>query len=189
MIKSLKQSGKSLLAASIVLGMGLASATQEGDFTFTNNQISLTSTGSSQTPTIGGTGLISQVTQVPKTSDLGIPGFSFGFARNGTLTDGTYTFRVGVVIDDDNSGRRIEAVIQTVNIESSNGGTTLTGNTPSGQNLQLIGRDDSGSLTLLVSVANPSAGGPISINGANASFNSTNLISRIKSSVPSSKLS
>ncbi|MDO8273685.1 MAG: hypothetical protein Q7U82_17465 [Gammaproteobacteria bacterium] len=175
---------RSLLVSSIAFGLGVAGAVQAGDFTFTNNQVAINSTGFSQTPTLDSNGVISRVADVPKTSSLGIPGFSFGFAKNGTLTNGTYSFRVGVVIDDDNSGRRIEAVIQTVNIEVSNGGDTLTGNIPTGQSLQLIGRDDTSSLTLLVSIANPSTGGPISIDGANVSFSSDNLISRIKGAAP-----
>ncbi|MES3006323.1 MAG: hypothetical protein V4751_00975 [Pseudomonadota bacterium] len=175
---------KPLLVSGIAAALSVAGSVQAGDFTFTNNQITISGTSFTQSPAISSTGIIGKVTGVPKTSSLGIPGFSFGFAKNGTLVNGTYSFRVGVVIDDDNSGRRIEAVIQTVNIVVTNGGSTLTGNIPSGQTLQVLGRDDTGDLTLLVNVTNPSTGGPISISGANVTFNSDNLVDRVKATAP-----
>lgn len=146
-----------------------------GDLAFSGNLLDIS--GASAT-TIASNGIASRVTGVPKTSGIGIPSISFELTQASMPQNGTYSFRVGVVIDDDNSIRRIEAMIATVNIAVN--GSSLSASIPSGTALRVLGRNTV--FTVEMNTTNPSSGGPISVSGGNISFDADSFIQKIADS-------
>ncbi|MDP3517114.1 MAG: hypothetical protein Q8S94_08100 [Pseudohongiella sp.] len=170
----------SVAIASVLTGLGSHAAAN--DFTIENGALTISNTGFNQAVTVGVNGVIPSVTGVPLADSFGIPNFSFNLVNEADVkTNGTYAFKVGVVIDDDNSDRRIEAYLGTLNMTVSNSGNTLTGSIPA-QNLVVIGRDDATNVTRLLS--NGATNGPISISGGSVSFNGATLVSRLRGSNP-----
>lgn len=152
------------------------------DFALQNNQIVISAPGFSESPAIGSNGVIARVTDIPKTAGLGIPSLSFALLANGTLTNGTYSFRIGVALDDDNSARRFEASISKIEIVVTNNGASVVSRIPTNTPLTVLGTE--GSYILSMTETNPSTGGPISVNGGTVTFNADTLISQIKGSNP-----
>ena len=141
------------------------------------------SAGFSQTGTITTTaGAISKISDVPTTSGVGIPSFSFTLALANAVANSTYAFKVAVVIEDkDTPNRRMEASIGTLNLKVAANGTTVTGDIPGSQALTVHGQDGGGNTRITVTNAtNTAANGPITISGGSVSFNGANLITRIR---------
>ncbi|MDO9476912.1 MAG: hypothetical protein Q7L07_09380, partial [Pseudohongiella sp.] len=170
----------SVAIASVLTGLGSHAAAN--DFTIQNGALTISNGAFNQAVTVGVNGVIPSVTGVPLADSFGIPNFTFNLVNEADVkTNGSYAFKVGVVIDDDNSDRRIEAYLGTLNMTVSNSGNTLTGSIPA-QNLVVIGRDDATNVTRLLS--NGATNGPISISGGSVSFNGATLVSRLRGSNP-----
>lgn len=152
----------------------------------TNDKFTITGSGASagfsQTGTItSDAGAISKIADVPTTSGVGIPSFSFDLALANADESSTYTFKVAVIIEDkDHPMRRMEASIGTLNLKVLADATTVTGDIPT-QALTVHGQDGGGNTRITVTNAqNNSANGPITISGGSVSFNGANLITRIR---------
>jgi len=174
--------GQVLLALSMA---GLHTyALAQSQMTIENNQLTISggsgTTFTSQSPTISNLGVVATVQDVPSTNGVGIPSFSFSINTVG-VADGEYNFRVGVVIDDDANQRRLEAKIETLTLKVE--GNTVTGTIPAAANpngLRLLGRDGSGTLEVLVNVANAATNGPVTVSGNTINLRASNLIDRIR---------
>ncbi|MDP2284057.1 MAG: hypothetical protein Q8L06_07950, partial [Pseudohongiella sp.] len=119
----------SVAIASVLTGLGSHAAAN--DFTIQNGALTISNGAFNQAVTVGVNGVIPSVTGVPLADSFGIPNFTFNLVNEADVkTNGTYAFKVGVVIDDDNSDRRIEAYLGTLNMTVSNSGNTLTGSIP-----------------------------------------------------------
>lgn len=171
----------------IVAGMfaGLGVYSHAADFSLQNNQLTITgggdSSGFSATPAISSDGIVGVVNNVPTSDGVGIPNFSFTLI-SGAVPDGTYSFRVGVTIDDDNTQRRVEAVIHQLNLVVTGG--DIDGTIPAGQDLNLLAQNGDGSLTVNANVTNESQNGPVEINDGTITFNAERLIERIRDKHP-----
>lgn len=167
------------LAGLLAISAGVA---QAQTFTLQNNQLQITggsgTTFSSQTQTISSAGVVGTFIDVPSTNGVGIPSFNFTLVPN-AVANGSYSFRVGVTIDDDANNRRMEAKIDTLTLTVS--GSTVTGTIPAGGNsLRVLGRDGGNTLQVALTVPNDQASGPITVSGGTVSFNATTLINRIR---------
>jgi hypothetical protein len=172
--------------ASLLTGLGVYA--QAADLYLDGNVVNIVGSGSSagftQSATVASSGILSNVANVPLVANMGIPSFNFTLKSSGsTSADGAYTFRVGVTIDDNASQRRIEAKLETLQLTIGGSGTTLTGSIPA-QTLRVLGRDGSGSVTVLANLNNAANNGPVSISGGTVTFNAVELIARIKASNP-----
>lgn len=170
--------------ASLLTGLGVYA--QAADLYLDGNAVNIVgsgdSAGFSQSATVGSSGLLSNVASVPLVANMGIPSFNFTLKSSGSpAADGTYTFRVGVTIDDNSSDRRLEAKLETLQLTISSSGTVLNGSIPN-QTLRVLGRDGSGSVTVLANLTNASTNGPIQITGGQVKFDAEALIAKIKAS-------
>ncbi|MDX1492361.1 MAG: hypothetical protein R3332_13855, partial [Pseudohongiellaceae bacterium] len=92
-----------LTTACLFTGLGVFAQAQ--DLNVQNGAITVTGESAfSANPTVASTGLVSQVTGIPLATNQLVPGFSFTLLNEG-VADGTYTFRIGMTVDDDNSQR------------------------------------------------------------------------------------
>lgn len=172
--------------ASLLTGLGVYA--QAADLYLTGNAVNIVgsgdSAGFSQSAAVGSTGLLANVANVPLVANMGIPSFNFTLNAAGSpAVDGSYTFRVGVTIDDNATERRIEAKLETLQLTISGSGATLTGSIPA-QTLRVLGRDGSGSVTVLADLSNAATNGPVAITGGTVSFDAEALIARIRASNP-----
>lgn len=172
--------------ASLLTGLGVYA--QAADLYLDGNAVNIVgsgdSAGFSQSATVGSSGILSNVASVPLVANMGIPSFNFTLKSSGSpAADGTYTFRVGVTIDDNASDRRLEAKLETLQLTISSSGTILNGSIPN-QTLRVLGRDGSGSVTVLANLTNASTNGPIQITGGQVKFDAEALIAKIKASNP-----
>ena len=156
-----------------------------GDFTLQNNQLTITGGGTSSgfaaSPTISADGIVGVVDNVSTTSGVGIPSFSFTLLSN-IVPDGTYSFRVGMVVTDDNTQKRMEARLEQLDIVVTDNGATINGVIPDGQSLRVLAQNGGGDFNVMIDVANQSDNGPVRINGGNVTFDAENLIARIRAS-------
>ncbi|MDX1492359.1 MAG: hypothetical protein R3332_13845 [Pseudohongiellaceae bacterium] len=142
-----------------------------GDLNLSNNLLQVSNINSD----VSSVGIASRVTGVPKTTGIGIPDISFELTTASAPVDGTYSFRVGVVIDDDNSVRRIEAMIAQLNLAITNG--AIDGSIPTGTALRVIGRNTD--FTVEMNTTNPATDGPISVSGGAINFDAASFIQKI----------
>lgn len=158
---------------------GFTGAAAANDFTIQNGSLRITSGSFDQTVTVGSNGLISKPgASVPVSDNFGIPDFQFNLVNSAaTKTDGTYTFKVGVAISDDNTNRQIEAFLGNLTLVVSNSGATVNGTIPS-QDLIVIARDSSVNASAVLN--NAATNGPVAISGGNVSFSGARLVSRLK---------
>lgn len=170
--------------ASLLTGLGVYA--QAADLYLDGNAVNIVGSGDSaafsQSATVASSGILSNVASVPLVANMGIPSFNFTLKAAGSpAVDGTYTFRVGVTIDDNASDRRLEAKLETLQLTISGSGTVLNGSIPN-QTLRVLGRDGSGSVTVLANLTNASTNGPIQITGGQVKFDAEALIAKIKAS-------
>lgn len=124
------------------------------------------------------TGIVTSVT-LPVSSVSGgtaTPNFAFTMASSG-VTDGTYTFKAGFVIDDDNSARRLEISIPSISMVFSASGATLNGSVPAGSSVNVRGRAADNTTQVSASLSNAL----FSFSGSTLSFNSGNQVTEIQS--------
>jgi hypothetical protein len=132
---------------------------------------------------VASTGLIGQVSSIPLATSQLVPGLSFTLTNvEGSVPDGSYTFRIGMTVDDDDSDRRLEAVINAIRLDVAGG--VITGVNPVGQTLDFIGRDTGGTLTIALNdpILNDDLAGPISVTAGNLVLDADALIDRLTSS-------
>ncbi len=135
------------------------------------------------TPEISIGGIVEKVVNVPVTSGFGIPSFAFTLVQD-SPTDGTFQFKVAIVIDDENSARRLEAFIGNLTLTVSGSGSSVIGTIPSGQNLELLGRDDLSSFIVQADIPNTTAEDPVTISGNVVTFDAATLITRLQANDP-----
>ncbi|ALO46435.1 hypothetical protein [Pseudohongiella spirulinae] len=166
-----------LIAGTMLAGLGLTA--QANDLSIDNGALTLSSGGFSANATVGTNGVVSpRVTDVPVSGNFGIPNFSFNLVNSAAApTNGTYNFKIGVAIADEDSNRRFEAFLGQLTLEISNNGQTITGSVPN-QDLIVIGRD--GVISASAVLSNASANGPVSISGGQVTFSGTRLVDRLK---------
>lgn len=147
------------------------------DFSIVNNQLRIQSGAFDQTKTIGSNGIIGQFTNVPVEGGLGIPTFSFTIVTDNS-SNGTFQYEVAVVIDDDNSSRRLEAKISNLQITVNNG--TITGAIPA-QNLTFGGRNSANTFSLTGTLANQSLNN-VTLSGGTLTFDAEEVLDKLKAS-------
>ncbi|MES3006322.1 MAG: hypothetical protein V4751_00970 [Pseudomonadota bacterium] len=172
--------------AGLLTGLGVY--THAGDLSLQDNEVVITgagaSAGFSSTPTIGADGIVGNVTGVPIIDNFGIPSFSFTLLKSEDLTDGDYSFRVAVTFQDNDSDRRMEAMIPELILAVSGGGNTIQGGVPSGQSMRLLGQDDSGTAVVLANISNDSDNGPVTVTDGTITINAMELLEAIASKHP-----
>ena len=172
----------SALAASALWS---SSAMAQNGFALQGNTLTITGgdAGStfSQTAAIDTAGVVSHVTDVPSTNDIGMPNFAFTLVNHG-MAAGTYEFSIGVIFDRDGNQSRMEARLTRLILNVAADGT-VTGSIPSASNqLKVIGVPGNGSFTLEITIASVASNGPVRISGGTVSFNASELIDRIRTS-------
>ncbi len=111
-----------LLLVSILAGM--TGQVYADGFAIQDNKLTITGSGASAgfsaEATFGSDGVVQHIPNVPLSSEVGIPSFSFNLV-NSNVPAGTYEFRVGVIFDRrDNQSRletKIERLIITVGLD------------------------------------------------------------------------
>lgn len=171
-----------IVLAGMLSGLGVyAYAAPPGQFVLQNNQLTISAgsgtTFTTQAKTISAGGVVEKFNDVPSTNGVGIPSFSFTILENDEVPDGTYDFSVGVVIDDQNSARQMEAIVGTLTLVVN--GNNITGTIPA-QDLEIRGRNGAGSLSVTATVNNAGANGPVNINGGTVTFDAAELITRLR---------
>lgn len=131
----------SLIAGFLLAGTAIPVLAQ--NLSVTGNSVTVTS-GASVSPSalpISANGIVTTTTITSAggvTGASAIPNFTYTLASTG-VTDGTYTFRAGFVIDDNNSARRMEISIPSLTMTFSSSGTVLAGSVPAGSTVKVLG--------------------------------------------------
>lgn len=141
----------------------------EGRFNLSNDR------GYDADVTIGTDARITTIENVPLSDDFGTVDFRFTLLNTADpVEDGEYRFKVGVVVDDSDSDRRLEAVLETLVLTVD--GDTVTGTIPA-QDLSVAGRGDS--VVLDASITNSADNGPVTISGGSVTFSGEKLVERL----------
>lgn len=167
-----------ILSSVFMLSAGTALAQEE--LNINNDAVTVTSGGgfNSGALTINSTtGIVPSVVipQAGVTGGAAIPNFAFTMESNG-VTDGTYTFKVGFLIDDDNSNRRLEISIPSITMAFSGSGATLAGSVPAGSSVNVRGRAADNTTQISASLSNTL----LSFNGSSLSFTSGAQVTEIQ---------
>lgn len=185
MMKKNRRSQKHLsqiVLAGMLSGLGVyANADSFGQFVLSDNELTIKAgsgtTFTEQQRTISSAGVVGKFNDVPSTNGVGIPSFEFTILENMNVADGTYVFSVGVVIDDKNSARQMEAIIGDLTLVVS--GSNITGTIPA-QNMQIRGRNGANTIQVTAQINNAGANGPVRISGGSVTFDAENLIERMR---------
>ncbi len=162
---------QTVLASSTLLLASFPAAAQQ--LSVTGNTVDVAAEGGfAETLTIGSNGIVSDLTGVPTAGTLEVPSFSFTLEQNG-VSDGSYTFAAGFVLDDQGSGRRLEIHIPQVSMNFSSG--ALSGSVAAAQDVTVLGRTADSSTQVTTTVNNNFA----SFNGSALSFNADNQLDLI----------
>ncbi len=181
-----------LLLASALLGSVLlapASAlAQTPTMAITNNTLTITGSGSSagysESASFGTDGVVEHIGNVPVSSGVGIPNFSFELDSRNITNNTSYEFSVYVVFDRRSSLSRLESRLTRL-ILNVDGSGNITGSIPAANNeLKVIGRTGNGSVQIEFTVNNVADNGPVTLDGDAVTFNADNLIARIRNSNP-----
>lgn len=125
---------------------------------------------------INSNGILDTVANIPNTpGGLNFPTFSFTLEAS-SVTNGTYVFDAGIMIDDDSSDRRLEIFIPDVTMVFSNNGGTLVGSV--GNNpIIASGRNVDGSISFTaINVVNDLAG----FDGSTLAFDAAEQITALQ---------
>lgn len=161
-----------------VLAVGSAGAFAQ-QLGVTGNAVTVSNAGGGFGPTsvpIASNGTVSAITGLPTSTTLDVPTFTFNMSSNG-VNDAVHTFRVGFVIDDDTTQRRLEIDITGITMTFTNSGTTLTGSV-TGATTTVYGRNADGSITLMATPATP---GTVAFSGTTLSFDADDALASIVS--------
>ncbi len=169
-----------LLLVSILAGM--TGQVYADGFAIQDNKLTITGSGASagfsEEATFGSDGVVEHIPNVPLSSEVGIPSFSFNLVNN-NVAPGTYEFRVGVIFDRRDNQSRLETKIERLIITVGAGGT-VTGSIPSASNdLVVLARPAGGGVTYSATLTNAANNGPVILSGSNVTFSATRLIDRI----------
>ncbi len=96
---------------------------------------------------------------------------------NENVGDGAYVFNLGVVVDDAQNDRRIEAYLPGVNVDVSAGGTSVT--VPANSDLRISGRT-SGGTVISTDIPNGNANGPITASGTTLTVSLESLQQKVQ---------
>lgn len=167
-----------IYAAFLVLLLSLSPCTvwAATGFGMENNQITITTSDASYTPSVSTDGVVDSVYGM--TGDL--ESMSFTLVNDGTspVPDGSYTADLGVIVDDVNNDRHIEAALLNVGIDVAGNDITLT--ISAGNSVQLVGRNYDSSIAFYTTLDNVGTDTPVVTSGASAIVNFTNLISKVE---------
>ncbi|MDA1371953.1 MAG: hypothetical protein O2971_14470 [Proteobacteria bacterium] len=91
----------------LALGLALAAAgtaVSAQELSISSNQVNITQSVGvfTSNPTISSAGTVGDVSGVPVVASINVPNFGFTLVGGGTVTNGSYNFNAGVVIDDVN---------------------------------------------------------------------------------------
>lgn len=167
---------KSVLAVAIAGGLSVSASGQ--DLNIQNNAFSATvasASYSSGNKSVLSSGLIEPISGIPTPGGLTIPAFSFALEQSG-VADGDYVFTAGVVVDDDNSDRRLEMQLPSLKLTFTGG--VMTGSVEALQTIKVLGRSADGSLD--VSGDYIDSDGSTAIDGATVSFNAAKILADIE---------
>ncbi len=175
---------KTLSPKSLVLGVALACSmtpTLAADLNINGDSVNVTSGGGfNQSRVINPTTGILPALTIPAAAISGgtaIPNFTFTLESPTAPADGAYTFRAGIVIDDDNSASRLEVTIPSITMTFSSSGTVLNGSVPAGSAVTVSARASDNTTQLNASLSN----GLFSFSGASLSFTAGTQVTEIQS--------
>lgn len=171
----MKKSKQSCLRQAVVAvmfaGVGLSAHAQ--DLVLVDNEVTMggfplavSSVGVVDSATVG-------------TSNYGIPDLSFSLNAN-AIPDGTYSFRIGVTLDDDNSNNRIEMLIPRMDLDVA-GNAVVGGSVDTSQNAIVLADEDGG---VTVRAQRKPPANAIQVTGNQVNFNMSALISAINNNYP-----
>ena len=164
-----------VLPVAVMLCAGSVSAAGLG---VTNNQIILKTTGGPSggyTPSIGTDGVVTGATG--EMAGTGLESIALSIT-NDNVTDATYTVELGIVVDDADNSRRVEAYLPGVQVTTTSTTTAVT--LQATNNLQISGRSSDGNTTFSTSLTNGTADGPVTASGNTLTFNFSNLQQKIE---------
>lgn len=172
LLRHLKSTISGLVFASMSFAASAAS------LSIVNDQLNVTGTGfAGATPTIAANGIVQSVTNIPDQGDgLSLLNLGFTLEQNG-VADGIYTFAFGVMLDDDNSMRRIEMRLPILTFSFTGG--VLTGSVAGSQTIDALARNDDNSISVTATITDD---GSVLINGSTVTFNAGTLLTRIQAS-------
>lgn len=157
------------------LFMGFSMAANAADVSITGNTLTVNPGGA--TPSISTTGIVDPVTGIPtQAGGLAVPSFTFTLQQDAGFVDGTYNLAFGVVLQDDNSNRRIEMSLPQLALTFT--GATISGIVPA-QNAIVKARNGANTIQVSASVADD---GSTTIDENSVSFNAATLLSKIQAS-------
>ncbi len=128
-------------------------------------------------------GIVEHVDDVPMSSDVGIPSFSFDLIAE-NINAGSYEFTVGVVFINYEDGHQLETRINRLILDVTGDGR-VSGRIPaSGNNLRVLASNQSGSVTVSMNIPNVADNGPIRLDQGSVTFDADYLLERIRNSNP-----
>lgn len=167
----MKKSKQSCLRQAVVAVMfaGVGLSAQAQDLVLVGNQVALGGVNVS----VSADGLVDRRINVG-IANYGIPSLAFNLKTN-DIAAGTYSFRVGVTLDDDNSTRRIEMLIPKMDLVVDSLGDIISGSVDVSQKVTVQAHD--GDATLIANITAPT--GILTASGNSVSFDIGDLITSI----------
>lgn len=160
------------LAAALLSSVGgFASA---GDFSLDAGSVTFNST---QTSTVAANGVATRVTEVSP-EHHGIPTLDFDMTPAG-IAGGIYTFRLGIVFDDDNSASRVEVYIPAFTYTTAGDGSDAYGVVDSAKPIRVIARDSSSTMIADASIDISSIASPVRAGNKHFSIDMSALLDAI----------
>jgi hypothetical protein len=168
--------GPALTGAVLVLGLllGVQGAWAAG-FGVQDNKVTITTNSASYPATVDQSGVAAGIDAMQGTS---LQSLQISLRKDG-VSDGTYSADLGVIVDDADNSRRIEAYLPGVQAAVSGSDTTVT--IPAGKNLRLAGRSTDGLTTFATTLINAQTDGPVTAVNNTITFSLTNLQNKVQS--------
>lgn len=145
-----------VVLAAMLSGFGAYASAAE--LTLSSGSVALSSGGATQTATVDANGLASKVTDIAA-ANYGIPNIGFAMVPTG-LTNGVYTFKLGVAFDDDNTDSRVEVYIPSLVLTVSDSGAKTNGTLDPSTKIRVLARQGS---TVIDTQLNIPATSPIKV--------------------------
>ncbi len=163
--------------AGLLTGLGVYA--NAGDLSLEDNVLIITGSGASAdfeaSPFIEANGIVDNIDDVPVAESLGMPDFSFTLLKSGALEDGEYNFRIAITFQDNDSDRRLEAMIPDLVLQVSDGGDIINGEIPAGQSMLLLGRQND-LATVRAEIENSEINGPVTVADGEVRLNASKLL-------------
>lgn len=161
--------------------MALSLSAQAVDFGLSGGSFSITGNATTTSASVSSQGIIGDITGINK-DNLGVPTFGITLQVPAGTADGSYAFQTYVMIDDNNTQRRLEASLGTFTLTVSSG--TITGTFGSGQNLGFYGRNGVGTISVTGTVSNVLQN-VVNLSGGSITFDAQNALDELVSASPS----